>query len=149
MKLRTAIPVTFAPPPLELCGLVFPPTLTRRHRHIVLSRPDTQLILPCGPHRGCHSSERHVGEETCSCKTAEWQTQQHATTPGLILQAPLPDPHSLGIWCPKEHAGTLTVMQRQRSLAPSPTWTRWELCPGSREAARCMNVAMGWGLPTL
>lgn len=146
VKLRAAILVTSEAPPLEFCGLVFPPTLTRRHRHVVPSRPDTQLILSRSPYRGCHSSERQAGEETCSCKAAEWQTQKRATTSGLILQAPLPAPHSLGIWCPKEHAGTLTVMQQQCPLAPSRPWTWWELCPGSREAGRCVNVATGWGL---
>lgn len=47
--------VTFGPPPLEFCGLIFPPSLTERHRHMVLPRSDTDCT-----HNAAYSAVRSL-----------------------------------------------------------------------------------------
>lgn len=103
---RSAILVTFGPPPLEFCWLIFSPSLTERHTHMVLPQPDADCTRkpaycaawsPSGlaQLREPQPALGTLGEETCSSKAAAWQTLQHATTPGISPQASLPDPCSL------------------------------------------------------
>lgn len=72
----------------------------------------------------------------CSIKAALRQTQQHTTTPGLILQALLPDPRSLAAWCPKKHPGTLTFIRQQRPPPPSPMWPAAGAMPWEQGGSR-------------
>lgn len=89
----------------------------------------------------------------CSSKEAGWQTQQHATTPGLILRVSLPDPFSLAARCPSSGGSVPPILSPMWPTAGAVPWeqgdTRMREC-GCRAVSPCaLNVISMEGFPAL